>query len=257
MKKQEEKKLLGRNTFSFFLFCDKLMRFRSKEMKLTHSSFIVIILITLSLFTSSCHSRASSFNIIDKPISFSRQRVALTKEYMKDRYKIKNSIKIKPQMIIVHWTAVPSFEKSFNALNREILHKGRTSLSSSSLNVSAHFLVDRKGRVFRLMPENWMARHCIGLNHLAIGIENVGGYEGAEDLTKEQLRANIELIKYLKKKYSSINYLIGHYEYLDFENTPLWKENADTHRSKKIDPGKKFMKALRRALKQYKFLPRK
>jgi len=24
------------------------------------------------------------------------------------------------------------------------------------------------------MPETWMARHCIGLNHVAIGIENVG-----------------------------------------------------------------------------------
>jgi len=31
--------------------------------------------------------------------------------------------------------------------------------------------VDRDGTVYRLMPENWMARHCIGLNHVAIGVE--------------------------------------------------------------------------------------
>jgi N-acetyl-anhydromuramyl-L-alanine amidase AmpD len=174
---------------------------------------------------------------------------------MQDRYKISGTIKIKPQMIIVHWTAVDSAEKSFNAFNRETLLSQRKDLDSSSLNVSIHFLVDKEGNIFRLMPENRMARHCVGLNHLAIGIENVGGVGGKEDLTKAQLQANAKLIKHLKEKYSTIRYLIGHYEYLQFENTSLWKEKKSTIRTKKIDPGKIFMKDLRNSLKKYNFLP--
>lgn len=45
---------------------------------------------------------------------------------------------------------------------------------SSALNVSTQFLVDRDGTIFRLLPDTTFARHVIGLNHLAIGIENIG-----------------------------------------------------------------------------------
>ena len=48
--------------------------------------------------------------------------------------------------------------------------------------------MDRDGAVYRLMPETWMARHTIGLNRVAIGIENVGGPRWP--LTPEQLRAD-------------------------------------------------------------------
>ena len=46
-------------------------------------------------------------------------------------------------------------------------------------------------------------RHIIGYNWCAIGIENVGGVNGVEDLTDAQLEANVELIKYLHKKYAT------------------------------------------------------
>ena len=58
------------------------------------------------------------------------------------------------------------------------------------VNVSAHYLVARNGTIYRLMPDNWMARHCIGLNYDSIGIENVGGGKHGK-LTRKQLEANV------------------------------------------------------------------
>ncbi len=50
------------------------------------------------------------------------------------------------------------------------------------------------------MPENYMARHVIGLNYYSIGIENVGGKNNRkEDLTKAQLESNIKLIRISKR----------------------------------------------------------
>jgi len=91
-----------------------------------------------------------------------------------------------------------------------------------------------------------MARHVIGLNHYAIGIENVGGIDSKDDLTEAQTKANAFLVCYLKKKYPEIKYVIGHNEYLNFKNTPLWLEKDPNYQTDKDDPGPDF---LRRVMK--------
>jgi N-acetyl-anhydromuramyl-L-alanine amidase AmpD len=103
------------------------------------------------------------------------------------------------------------------------------------------------------MPETTMARHVIGLNHCAIGIENVGG-TGDTKLTRAQLRSNKWLVKYLKSKYD-IDYLIGHYEYTLFEDHELWLEKDQGYRTVKTDPGEKFLKRVKRATKKLNFKP--
>ncbi len=195
-------------------------------------------------------STLSAQPILQKPIAFGERRIELSKLYLKEHYQIeKNSIEIIPQMIVIHWTASDKLENSFNGMAREEIPSGRKNIASaSSLGVSAHYLVDRDGSIYQLMPDDWMARHVIGLNHIAIGIENVGGAEGKENLTKKQLLANQFLVKHLRKKYPSISYLIGHHEYQDFEKHPLWAEKNKSYRTIKVDPGKKFMKALREKL---------
>ncbi|MFT7860320.1 MAG: glycoside hydrolase family 3 N-terminal domain-containing protein [Sulfurimonas sp.] len=190
--------------------------------------------------------------IVQKPIIFTEHRKDMTKKYIKQHYgKSVDDIIITPKMVVLHWTAVMNFRDSYKRLYQEELFSDRKDIAAASaLNVSAHFLVDRDGTIYQLMPENWMARHVIGLNYSAIGIENVGG-EGnkKEDLTPAQVKANITLVRYLKTKYPSIEYLIGHHEYRDFENTPLWLEKDDGYRTKKADPGEKFMKSVRKNLR--------
>lgn len=197
-----------------------------------------------ALFLGGC---APGLHIRDRPISFSDERVALTRAYAAERYGADPAeLEIVPRMVVLHWTAIGGLEGSFRAFDRETLAGSRPDLAGAGqVNVSTHFLVDRDGTVYRLMPETWMARHVIGLNHAAIGIENVGGAGGVDDLTDAQVRANVRLVRYLAEKYPTLEYLAGHHEYRLFEGHPLWRERDAGYRTRKADPGERFMRAVR------------
>jgi N-acetylmuramoyl-L-alanine amidase len=188
-----------------------------------------------------------ALSIIDKPIIFDEQRLALTQEYLHERYGLNpHTTKIIPRIIVIHWTASDDFDASMQRFMRPTLSCDRTDINkASNLNVSAHFMVDRDGKIYRLMDETTMARHVIGLNHCAIGIENVGGEGNTNNLTPSQRQANLELIRDLEDKYTSIDYLIGHYEYTDFTKHPLWLEKDNSYRTIKHDPSPSFMQELR------------
>lgn len=211
-----------------------------------------ILMLLLPVCIMSC---ALTKEIVDKPIIFDEQRTALTLEYLSDRYGLEQDVPvIVPRMIVLHWTVIPTFEGSFDVFNDPKIAGWREYVQTvSGLNVSAHFLVKRDGSIYRLMPETTMARHVIGLNHCAIGIENVGGTEDLP-LTKAQLKANIWLVDYLKANYD-IEYLIGHYEYTNFVGHELWLEKDNNYRTEKTDPGVNFMKKVRRATKNLNFKP--
>ena len=205
--------------------------------------------ICLLLFISSCTTK----RIVSKPIVFNEERIQLTLEYLSDRYGLEQeSPTIKPKIIVLHWTVIPTLQKSFDAFNKPTLPNWRPDINNvSGLNVSSQFLVDQDGTIYSLMPETTMARHVIGLNHCAIGIENVGGAEDMP-LTQEQIDANIWLVEYLANKYD-IDYLIGHYEYTYFEGHELWLEKDDGYRTQKTDPGKEFLNTVKDATKHLKF----
>lgn len=189
---------------------------------------------------------APGFRIVDRPISFSEQRVEMTRAYIESHYGLSPSdIGIVPRIIVLHWTAIDDFEASFRAFDRETL-AGRPDLDSAGhVNVSIQFLVDRDGTLYRLMPETHMARHVIGLNYSAIGVENVGGGGGLDNLTYAQIRANVRLVRYLAEKYPTIQHLIGHSEYRLLETSPLWLEKEPGYRTTKTDPGDRLMGAVR------------
>ncbi len=208
------------------------------------------ILIAILFFSCS-----TSKKIVDKPIVFDQKRVELTREYLSERYGIQQeSPNILPKMIVLHWTVIPSLDEAFEAFDSPTLPDWRPDIKNvSGLNVSSQFMVDRDGTIYSLMPETNMARHVIGLNHCAIGIENIGGTEELP-LTRAQLKANIWLVEYLNDKYP-IDYLIGHYEYANFVGHPLWLEKDETYRTIKTDPGKDFMQKVRKATKYLNFKP--
>ena len=210
-----------------------------KKLAITLFSFIYFI--STSLFAFSCHDTQT---IIQKPIRFDKQRFSLTREYQLQHYGIRSkSIKIEPKLIVLHWTSTPTLSATFKIFDSPTLSgspQKRDELNGN-LNVSSHFLVDRDGRIYQLMPETWMARHVIGLNHYAIGIENVGGVNNKEDLTEKQAKANAFLICYLKKKYPSIHEVIGHMDYLKYKGTSLWLEKDNKYQTHKQDPGTNFL----------------
>ena len=192
----------------------------------------------------------SSPEIQDRPIPFSASRQDATLAYIDQHYgRQPSDISIVPRIIVLHWTAIADLAGSFAAFEPEQLPSSRHDLvGAGQINVSIQFLVDRDGTIYRLMPETWMARHTIGLNYNAIGVENVGGAGSVDNMTDAQIEANTRLVRYLAKKYPSIEYLIGHSEYREFEGHPLWLELDDGYRTEKVDPGDRFMTAIRRAV---------
>ncbi len=200
-------------------------------------------------------SCSGSKKIVDKPITFNEERNQLTLDYLLDRYGLEQEAPtIIPKMIVLHWTAIPTLQKSIDAFKNVNLPDWRPDIKNvSGLNVSAQFLVDRDGTIYRLMPETTMARHVIGLNHCAIGVENVGGTEDTP-LTQDQTNANIWLVKYLSNKYD-IEYLIGHFEYTNFEGHKLWLEKDAGYRTQKTDPGNDFLNAVKKATEHLNFKP--
>ena len=215
---------------------------------------ISIVLVSFCIGSSlfSCSPKAT-FRIIDKPITWNAEREQLSLQYLKDRHGLdQTSASIDPQMVVVHWTAIDNIEVTFEVFDPPTLG-GREDLTGASyLNVSSQFLIDRDGTIFRLLPDTVFARHVIGLNYLAIGIENIGS--DLMPLTKAQLQANEKLIRHLKRKYP-IDYVIGHHEYQNFQNTNLWKEADPNYRTVKTDPGDKFMNQLRKNLSDLQLKP--
>lgn len=203
----------------------------------------LFLLITILFFACA----KPTFRVFYKPIVFDDQRKVLSITYLKNRHGItQNNVIIKPVMVVLHWTAIPSLEKTFDAFNPPTLPEARKAISTAgTLNVSSQYLIDRDGTIFQLMPDSVFARHVIGLNYCAIGVENVGSEKAP--LTKKQLQANEDLVRYLKTKYP-IDYLIGHYEYKQFIGTSLWKETDAGYLTEKTDPGIGFMKKIRKRL---------
>lgn len=211
-------------------------------------------IIGLALFLISSISHAFSCYdpqvIHQKPIQFDKQRIALTRDYQSTHYGIDSS-KIEPKMIVLHWTMIDDFDLTFKIFNSPTLPKNskRREEIPGDLNVSTHFMVDKDGKIYQLMPENWMARHVIGLNHYAIGIENIGGVDSKDDLTPAQTKANAFLVCYLKKKYPNIKEVIGHNDYLNYRNTALWLEKDPNYHTDKADPGPSFVKRVNRLVR--------
>ena len=165
-----------------------------------------------------------------------------------------------PRMVVVHFTAQPTLAETLATFAPLEIDAARELVARNGhLNVGIQFVVDRDGTVYALYPETVIARHVIGLNHVAIGIENVGAADlggAASDapLTEAQLAANVALVSDLVRRHPTIEFVIGHHEYRDVERPghparPLFAEAFPDYRTEKVDPGPRFMRRLRRELR--------
>mgnify|MGYP000890448860 CR=1 FL=1 len=193
----------------------------------------------------------SKINIIQKPISYNAERIKLSLEYLKNRHGlIQTTPTISPKIIVLHYTAGGTLKSSFNYFNNTKIEDFRVyNKNQSQLNVSAHYLIDRDGKIYQLLDDTLFARHTIGLNYCSIGIENIGSKTAP--LTDAQILANSKLIRHLKMKFN-IEYVIGHSEYGKFRKTKLWKETNPGYFTGKEDPGTIFLQKVRNNIKDLK-----
>ena len=211
----------------------------------------MVVYVTLVAVSSADTEPSSEVSIEDWLLPNEKLRQKLTVKYLAEHSltraptgNLNRDVRMIPKVIVLHWTGGGSLKSAWNTFAPATL-RGRKKLKrAGALNVGAHFLIGRDGTIYRMMDETRILRHCIGLNHVSIGVENIG--DGKRwPLTPEQLKANIELVRYLSGKFP-ITHLIGHHEYRGLEKHPYFSEKNPKYRTIKIDPGAKFMKKVRR-----------
>jgi N-acetylmuramoyl-L-alanine amidase len=185
--------------------------------------------------------------IVEAPMPWSEERAALTLEYRRlhsDRDA--KDLEIEPRVIVLHYTGAGTARSAQNTFAPARLG-GRPELArGGAVNVSAHFIVDRDGKILRLQPETRYSRHCIGLNHISIGIENVAD-EAKWPLTEAQIEANVALVRELARRFP-ITHLLGHHEAAGFAGHAHFVELVKSYTNTKPDPGARFMKRVREAV---------
>jgi N-acetyl-anhydromuramyl-L-alanine amidase AmpD len=178
------------------------------------------------------------------------RRLELLQAYMRRHYGTDSTALVNPALIVVHYTAIAGLPDTLATFKLEKLPAGRTDIAGhGDVNVSVHYVIARDGTIYRLQPEEVVARHVIGLNWCSLGIELVAANE--KQLTDAQTAFCAQLVAWIASRYPSVEYLIGHQEYArkDLPHHALYRELDLTYTlTKKIDPGVTFMRRLRSTL---------
>jgi N-acetyl-anhydromuramyl-L-alanine amidase AmpD len=183
--------------------------------------------------------------IVDTPMAWSAERERLTLVYRRQHSDPDAAdLAIDPRVIVLHYTDGGSATATRHYFDQLRIEPARAALArAGAVNVSAHFVVDRDGTIYQLQPPTRFARHCIGMNHVAIGIENVGD-EARFPLTEAQVAADAALVRALAGRYR-ITHLLGHHEVMTFREHPYYVERDASYRNDKPDPGRRFMALVR------------
>ena len=145
--------------------------------------FIVTTLLSLKNYAQN----NSTLQIIQYPINYSKDRTDLSIQYLKERHGLTQTTPtINPKIIVLHFTGFGNIKTIHEYFNAPTIEESRkVNKKVSALNVGSHYLIDRDGTIYQLIPDTLLARHVIGLNYCAIGVENIGSEK--EPLTEEQI----------------------------------------------------------------------
>jgi beta-N-acetylhexosaminidase len=149
--------------------------------------------------------------IVQKPIPFPVARRTETAAYAARHYGLHSWRLVHPRVIVEHDTATTSFLPVWNTFASDAPDPELHELPGTC----AHFVIDRDGTIYQLVPLTTMCRHTVGLNWTAIGIEHVGTSDASILSNPRQLRASLRLTLWLMHRLGiSLPNVIGHNESL-------------------------------------------
>jgi len=128
---------------------------------------------------------------------------------------------------------------SYDALGSEPYDLDGLIAEYKEYGVAPHYLIDRKGNVYRLVDDKNIAYHAgvsetpdgrTGVNNFSIGIEIMNTKE--DNYTSKQYSGLNDLINYLEDQYS-IKYVLGHDDIAPDRKTDPWNFDWDEIESKK------------------------
>ncbi|MEI2701983.1 MAG: peptidoglycan recognition family protein [Baekduia sp.] len=145
--------------------------------------------------------------IVQRPIPYGAERKRQMAAYSQRHYGHRHARLSEVKVIVEHYTVTRTFSAAWNTFAAN----ARDPELGELPGVCAHFIVDRDGTIYQLVPLNLMCRHTIGLNDRSIGIEQVG-MSAAEILARpSQRRAIVRLSAWLRCRYDvAMTDLIGH-----------------------------------------------
>jgi N-acetylmuramoyl-L-alanine amidase len=148
------------------------------------------------------------------PIPFGPVRKAQTTAYVRRHYGSfirRPTWRLRhPHVIVIHYTDA-SYRSTFNTFANDVPDVEFHELPQ----VSAHFVIDRFGHIHQLVSLHVIARHTVGLNWTAIGVEHVGFSDAQVLDDRNQMRSSLRLVHWLACRYHiKIRNVIGHNESL-------------------------------------------
>lgn len=126
----------------------------------------------------------------------------------------------KIEAIIIH--------SSYNVLTSDSFNVNRILEEYRQINVSPHYIIDRSGTIFRLVPDQEVAYHAgrsrlpdrtTDVNRVSIGIELINTENDSP--TEAQYLSLAKLITCLKEKYP-VKYLLGHSDVAPGRKSDPW-----------------------------------
>ncbi len=156
--------------------------------------------------------------IVWKPIPFGAKRKAEMAAYAKRHYGVNTWRLVHPRVIVEHYTVSETFSSVYNTFAPDQPDGELGELPGDC----SHFVVDKDGTIYQLVPVTTMCRHTVGLNSTAIGIENVGSSDREILSNPRQLAASLALTIWLMQtEHIQLRNVIGHNESL---TSPYHKE---------------------------------
>jgi len=167
-------------------------------------------------------------HIVWKPIPFSAQRLAETAAYAKRHYGVDTWHIRGPHVIVEHYTESTTMTSAWSTFAQDVPDSELHELPGTC----AHFIVDRDGTIYQLVPVDVICRHTVGLNLVALGIEHVGMSDAEILDDPAQMKASLHLTAWLMQRYRiPLGDVIGHAESLTspwhHELYPSWR--CQTH----------------------------
>ena len=146
---------------------------------------------------------------VAKPIPYGAERRADMAAYAQRHYGFHDFRLRDPRVIVEHYTVTSTFAPVFDYFSRNQPDPELNELPG----VCSHFVIDRDGTIYRLVPPSIMCRHTVGLNWTAIGIEHVGQSDAQVMGNRRQLAASLRLTRALQGRYGiATRNVIGHNE---------------------------------------------
>jgi N-acetylmuramoyl-L-alanine amidase len=169
---------------------------------------VTALLVALALLSPAAPPKPA---IVSKPIPFGAQRRAETAAYARRHYGLDTWRIAGPHVLVEHYTGSSSFSSAYSTFASDTPDAELHELPGTC----AHFVIDRDGTIYQLVPLTTMCRHTVGLNYTAIGIEHVGTSDAEILGNRRQLGASLRLTAWLMGRYGiQLRNVIGHNESL-------------------------------------------